>query len=561
MRGLDWVSGNRRLKLYWFFILVVALGALAVRAPRLSLRPMHTDEAVHADNYRRLLERSYAYDPDEYHGPTLNYFTRIPAWLTSARSYTDLTEVTLRIVPVVFGTVLVLLTLLLVDGLGPAAVLAAVFAALSPALVFYSRYYIQEMLLVCFTFGVLVCGYRYLRTRALPWAVGVGMFAGLMHATKETCIIALGSMGLTLVLMALVQLGQGRSLRQVTAGVKPFHLLLGLVVAMGVSALFYSYFFRSPQGVLDSYLTYANYLRRGAGTNTVHVHPWYYYLQTILFTRYFHGPIWSEGGIVLLALAGMAAAVKRDRLGSMDAGLVRFLALYTLTMTLVYSAVPYKTPWCMLSFLHGLILLAGVGAMMLLAWARKPAPRTAVTAMLVAIAGHLAFQAYRANFVYYADSRNPYVYAHPTTEVFAIVQRVKEYAGLHGLGLPGGPPIQVAVDGNDYWPLPWYLRAYQVGWRSEIPERVAPLILISDKLEAALTRRIYEDTPREEQRMYVYLFDSPGYLWFRPGVKLLGFVRKHFRDELDSRQSEPAGLMEGQRGQQSPTGGDPARGQ
>ncbi len=162
---------------------------------------MHTDEAVHADNFRTLLEGgTYKYDPHEYHGPTLNYFTLIPARLTSADTYPQLTEVTLRIVPVVFGTVLILLTLLLVRGLGPAAVVAALLAALSPAMVFYSRYYIQETLLVCFTFGVIVCGYRYLRTQALPWALATGVFVGLMHATKETCIIALCSMGLALVL-------------------------------------------------------------------------------------------------------------------------------------------------------------------------------------------------------------------------------------------------------------------------------------------------------------------------------------------------------------------------
>ena len=120
MKWLDWASGDKRLKLYWFSILVVALGALAVRAPRLSLRPMHTDEAVHADNFRKafLEHGGYKYDPNEYHGPTLNYFTLIPAWLSSAHTYADITEVTLRIVPVVFGTLVVLLTLLLVRGLG-----------------------------------------------------------------------------------------------------------------------------------------------------------------------------------------------------------------------------------------------------------------------------------------------------------------------------------------------------------------------------------------------------------------------------------------------------------
>jgi uncharacterized protein (TIGR03663 family) len=518
------------------------------------MRPMHTDEAVHADNFGALLEGgTYQYNPHEYHGPTLNYFTLIPARLTSADTYPQLTEVTLRIVPVVFGTALILLTLLLVKGLGPAAVVAAVLAALSPAMVFYNRYYIQETLLVCFTFGVIVCGYHYLRTQTLPWALATGVFIGLMHATKETCIIALCSMGLALVLSC-----HGRPVR---AAGKPLHVVLGLVVAVGVSALFYSSFLRNPQGVLDSYLTYATYFSRGAGENTVHVHPWYYYLQIIVFAKYFDGPIWTEGWILLLALVGLAAAVKSDSLGSIDPKLVRFLAVYTIAMTVVYSAVRYKTPWCLLSFLHGMILLAGVGAVTLLAWVKRRGPRAVLAVLLLGAAGHLAFQAYRANFVYYADSRNPYVYAHPTPEVFAIVAKVKEYADLPGSDRSGTVPIQVAVPGKDYWPLPWYLRAYHVGWCTDIPDEVGPLILISDKLEEALTRKLYVDTPPEKRQMYLYLFDAPYYMWFRPGVKMLGFVRRDLWDERANQPSNPSGLMEGKRGQPSPTAGDAVRGQ
>jgi len=518
------------------------------------MRPMHTDEAVHADNFRNLLEGgTYKYDPQEYHGPTLNYFTLIPARLTSADTYPQLTEVTLRIVPVAFGTVLVLLTLLLVRGLGPAAVVAAVLAALSPAMVFYSRYYIQETLLVCFTFGVIVCGYRYVRTQALPWALATGAFGGLMHATKETCIIALCSMGLALVLSC-----RGRPAR---AAVKPLHVVLGLAVAVGISALFYSSFLRNPRGVLDSYLTYATYFNRGAGENTVHVHPWYYYLQMLVFAKYFDGPVWTEGWIVLLALVGVAAAAKGTSVGSIDPKLVRFLAVYTIAETLVYSAVRYKTPWCLLSFLHGMILLAGVGAVTLLAWVKRRGPRALLVVLLLGMAGHLAFQAYRANFVYYADSRNPYVYAHPTLEVFTIVEKVKEYADLPGLDRSGTVPLQVAVPGRDYWPLPWYLRAYHVGWYAEIPDEVGPLILISDKLEEALTRKVYVDTPPEKRQMYLNLFSAPYYMWFRPGVKMLGFVRRDLWDELANQQSAPSGLLEGKRGQPNPTSGDAIRGQ
>ena len=62
--------------------------------------------------------------------------------------------------------------------------------AISPALVFYSRYYIQETLLVFFTLAAVGCGWRYLRTHRLGWIVAAGASVGMMHATKETWILS-----------------------------------------------------------------------------------------------------------------------------------------------------------------------------------------------------------------------------------------------------------------------------------------------------------------------------------------------------------------------------------
>jgi uncharacterized protein (TIGR03663 family) len=553
MSWLDETSRDRRLRLYWFVIFVVALGAFGLRAPRLRMRPMHTDEAVHADKFRTLLEdRDYEYDPDEYHGPTLNYATLIPARLGSASRYTEITETTLRIVPVVFGSALVLLVAGLANGLGFAAVVAAVLAALSPAMVFYSRYYIQEMLLAFFTFGVIVCGYRYVRTKSPLWIAAAGAFAGSMHATKETAVIAFGAMGLALGLMLLAQAAKARSLRNVLAGINWLHILLGVVVAVVVSALLFSVFFRRPGAIWDSYRTYAIYLSRGGGHDTAHVHPWHYYLRILLYSRFGQGPIWTEAWIVLLAVVGLATAVRGTPVGAIDPKLVRFVAIYTVALTVVYSALPYKTPWCLLSFLNGMILLAGVGAVALWTWMRKLVLRGLVAVLLLAAAGHFAFLTYRTNFVYHSDSRNPYVYAHPTEDIFIAVDTIKEYAAAVGVGRFPDRPIQIAIPGQDYWPLPWYFRDLPyVGYTSSLPEHTAPVILISDALEDALAHRWFVETPREQRRMYLFLFDTPYYLWARPGVKLLGFIYKDLWDEYTSQRSaDPAELIEAsQRGQ------------
>lgn len=171
----------------WVFAAIVVLAA-ALRLPALDARPMHADEAVHAAKFSRLLEQGrYEYDPEEFHGPTLNYLTLIPARVRSISTYAGLDETTLRSVPAVIGILLVAAHVLLVPVVGfRAAAFAALFAAVSPATVYYSRYYIQETLLVAFSFGALISICRYLRRPRARWAVAAGASVGLMAATKET---------------------------------------------------------------------------------------------------------------------------------------------------------------------------------------------------------------------------------------------------------------------------------------------------------------------------------------------------------------------------------------
>ena len=513
------------------------LGA-AFRLPRLAQRPMHGDEAIHAEKFGRLLEQgAYTYDPNEYHGPALNYLSLVPAWLSSAKKLTQVTELTVRVVPVFFGLLLVVLVLLVLDGLGrTCAVCAAALTAVSSAMVFYSRYYIMEILLVCFTFGVIVCGYRYVRSRNIFWAILTGVFVGLMHATKETCIIAFGSMVASCLVVRLLP-HEERGARKI----EPWHVIAGIVVAAAVSALFYSSFLSNPKGILDSFGTYATYFSRAGPIlrvrsepalslskgQALHIHPWHYYLKMLLYFRYGAGPAWSEAFIIILAVAGFIVATSRRTLLAASQGLLKFVAFYTLIMTVVYSAIPYKTPWCMLGFLHGMILLAGVGAAAMIKLAPNVLARTAVILLLAASGVHLAWQAYLANYVYYADSRNPYVYAHPTTEVFTVVQRVQEIAKVH----PDGHAlhIQVICPGDDYWPLPWYFRFFtSVEYSDNVDANTpaAPVIIASPSLEEAIAKKLYEQTPVQQRQMYMYIFDKPYYVWLRPKVKLIGLVRK-----------------------------------
>ncbi|MHC4623309.1 MAG: flippase activity-associated protein Agl23 [Planctomycetota bacterium] len=525
-------------------ILAVAVLAAALRLPRLEQRPVHTDEAVHAVKFGQLLEDGYyRYDPNEYHGPTLNYFTLIPAWLRGTYQFKNLDEFTLRIVPVFFGVLLVLLLLLLADGLGAAsAVVAAILTAVSPAFVFYSRYYIQETLLVCFTFGVIASGYRYLHSKSLGWALLTGMFLGLCHATKETCIIAFASMLLALVLTWVMLRRRQGHLSNVRKSLRPWHIIAAVATALVVSGLFYSSFFTNPGGILDSVRTYAAYLSRTPNDNH-HLHPWYYYLKMLLYSKYAPGPIWSEALIVLLAVVGLIVAMTGKGITGVDSHLLKFIASYTLIMTAVYSVFPYKTPWCLLGFLHGTILLAGVGAVAVVKLLPNVLPRLIVICLLAAGSLHLTWQAWLSSYRYCADTRNPYVYAHTVNDIFAITQRVEDIARVHFDG--HDMDIHVICPRDDYWPLPWYLRSFpRVRWYSGIDndEPAASVILTSPGVEPALMRKLYELPPPGQRNLYVPLFDS--YMELRPQVELRGYVTKDLWDKYHQQQAQqdtPAG--------------------
>ena len=511
-------------------ILAATIIAIALRLPQLEQRPMHGDEAVNAVKFGSLLEEGdYRYDLHEYHGPTLNYFTLLPAWLSSTEKLTEVSEFTLRIVPVCFGVLLVLMLLLLADGLGWTTVAcAAVLTAISPAMVFYSRYYIHEMPLVCFTFGAISCGWRYTQSKNIIWALLTGIFLGLMHATKETCIIAFGSMLLAL-LFTLVMQRRQEGISNTIKAIKPWHVIVTVVTSVIISTLFYSSFFTNPNGIVDSVRAYTTYFSR-ATQSDLHIHPWYYYLDILTWVEGFEKMTWNEDLIVVAAGLGFIIAMTRKSTSSVNFNLLRFVAFYTLIMTVIYSAIPYKTPWSMLSFFHGMILLAGVGVAALIKMSLYWWEKLAVGIILVFFGLLLpAGQAYVGSFHYYAHPSNPYVYAHPVNDVFDVTERIEEVAQTH----PDGRNmyIQVICPGGDYWPLPWYLRSFpNVGWWSEVDENVptAPVIIASPAVEQDLTRKLYELPPPGKKNLYVPLFDS--YTELRPKVELKGFITKDLWD-------------------------------
>lgn len=522
-------------------LLLVLVGAAVLRFHDLDYRVMHGDEANQAMKTGVLLETGeYAYDPYEHHGPTLYYLTLPVLWAGGAASKVEMNEAAIRIVPAAFGLGLVLLSWLILSPIDRrAALLGALLVGLSHGLVYYSRYYIQETLFVFFAAGLVWCGFHYLRSRRIGWALAAGAFLGLLHATKETGVLVVVAMlgalvaGWFLDRIAGGGVGKARELRRETTGEKPAphswfvglnfqHMAAALGMALAVSVLFFSSFFTHARGPLDSILTYTTYLGRaeGHGSSGLHEHPWYYYLWLLGYYYREAGPRWSEGLVLVLAIAGGVAGLWRARRGGeTGAGdrLERFLIFYTLFLVAGFSIIPYKTPWNLLIFLHPLCLLAGLGAWRLLGASRAVWWRAVVALLLAAGCIQLAGQTWRGIFTYGADVRNPYVYAHTSSAIRRLTERVDGIAAVH----PRGEQLHINVfrPGGDYWPLPWYFRAHpNVGYWPNLPENCdADVILASPETAPAVQSRLKNE----------YHVEMHG---LRPGVLMPTFIRKDLWD-------------------------------
>jgi predicted membrane-bound mannosyltransferase len=274
--------------------------------------------------------------------------------------------------------------------------------------------------------------------------------------------------------------------------------------------LLFSSFFTNWNGLLDSIRTYFIWLKR-AGGHSPHIHPWYFYLERLAWFQQAKGPVWSEAFILVLASVGAAVAFFSNKTILARPSFARFLTFYTVILTAIYSVISYKTPWCALNFLAGMILLAGIGAAALIRLFPKTLTRVLVVAVLVAGAAHLAWEACRANQTYASDRNNPYVYAQTSPDLLKLVDRVEAIARVAPLG---HETVIKIIAPESYWPLPWYLRKFtHAGWWDELPaDPYAPITIVSAKLRATLDEKsnkaclmtgLYELRPGTFLELYV----------------------------------------------------------
>ena len=374
--------------------LVASLAVLALaaflRLYALELKPMHHDEGVNGFFLTDLVRQGrYAYNPENYHGPTLYYLSLPLVALFGLNTFA------VRLLTALFGVATVGLVLSLRRHLGAAAALAgAALVAVSPGAVFYSRYYIHETLFVFFTLGIVVAALRFYELASAWHLTLLAASAAMLFATKETAFISVGTLLLAaLVAWAWARLasrpepapapgGTKRRAKPAAAPASPTQAFVarlggggraallaggaaGLFVLLNV--LFYSSFFTNEKGVDDA--LEALKLWTKTGTSEFHKKPEYTYVNWL----------WQEEApLLILAAVGSAVALFERRKNR----LAVFAGAWAFGMLAAYSLIPYKTPWLALSFVVPLGVAAGYGVQAL---GRLPATKLAVFVTTAAV--------------------------------------------------------------------------------------------------------------------------------------------------------------------------------
>ena len=142
--------------------------ATFLRFFELGLKPFHHDEGVNGFFLTSLFRNGvYKYDPANYHGPTLYYISLFFSNLFG------LNTISVRASVAIFGVLTVVLVFFLRPFIGKTGSLAAaLFLALSPGMVFISRYFIHEIFFIFLAVAFVLSLLLFIRNeKAGPFAL------------------------------------------------------------------------------------------------------------------------------------------------------------------------------------------------------------------------------------------------------------------------------------------------------------------------------------------------------------------------------------------------------
>lgn len=431
----------------FFLILLITI---AVRFWHLDLKLFHHDEAIHSwFSFELLTKGTWVYDPS-YHGPFLYYVT---AGMFSLFGDSDLVA---RLLPALFGTLLIPLVYCIYR-LGyinkTQTLVAAIFLALSPDMVYFSRFLRHDIFMLFFTLLLLVALLYYFERGQTRFAIIAAIATAGSLACKE-------EMPIILIIFAtffIYAIWKGKI-------ILPDHwkhdLVLGLFTLVAILAILYSGFGVHPETLQSGWLE--------AIKHWVDMHnqqrlggPWFFYIPLFLLyelpifilavigivqfmgngihpsARWMQLKNWIRCRKGRLTTAQLAETTlhqlkEKQQVYSKSDEFFRFCIYWMLLTMAFYAYVGEKVPWLII---HQLLPMCFV-AVYKLNW-QKTAVAIAGCIFLVVMTWHVAFIP--------ADINEPIVQVQNSEDMHTVMQLID--ASGH-----------VVIASKDYWPLPWYYR-------------------------------------------------------------------------------------------------------
>jgi uncharacterized protein (TIGR03663 family) len=490
---------RERLSFEGLFLLIL-LVTIVLRFYALDVKLFHHDEAIHAwFSYRLLTEGIYSYDP-MYHGPFLYYMT---AGIFSLLGDSDLIG---RLFPALLGTLLVPL-LYPVYRLGyldkKQTIVAALFLAVSPNMVYFSRFLRNDIFIVFFTMVLLVALLYYFERQKMQYALIAGAAIGFGMTTKENMPIIVLIFGAYLLYLVWT-----RKVRLPKHWIRD--LALGALVAVGIMAVLYSSFGAHPEVLMDGWLRAIEHWTSMHQAQRLGGPPYFYILLFLLYevpililavvgTLQFvdipgivsrwrekrmnqtESPGGTEGAAEIEEEAPSETAAQpieqtqgfKDRLRDILSGtgelrpidrqkeFARFAIFWMLLSLAVYAYIGEKVPWLIL---HQLLPMIFVAVYMMTT--KKAVVAVVAGIFLVAMMFHVAFTP--------ADINEPIVQVQNSEdlrEVFAKIDAADK----------------VAVATDSYWPLPWYYRGDSASKLAYYSQKVSESTIYGGDFDVVIT--------------------------------------------------------------------------
>ncbi|MDI9395999.1 MAG: TIGR03663 family protein [Euryarchaeota archaeon] len=491
-------------KKYGLLGLLIIFFGIALRLFELGERVFHHDESVHASFTLKLLKSGeYSYDP-AYHGPFLFHST------AAVFDFLGTNDITARLIPVFFGIATLLVLFLLKKELGKNGVLWSMFLlAFSPSMVYFSRFFRNDMIIVFCTLAAVAGAFRYLDNihslKRYPYIILTALSLAIAVSSKENAYIiiaifgAYAGMGLLYWIYSdwkREKLGLKKTLLRKTSTILPYipEIILSGALSIFIILFFYSSVFRYDVSLFS--------IVERAFSHWMEMHrteriggPFYYYIPILLI---------YEIPVILFGTAGFLHILRnKGRNKGQNYSFFLFLCYWALTSLLLYSYLQEKVPWLVVHIVLPFGLLAGafLGEVFSLNTEDRQAgqenysskTRTLLAGILLLTLVVSIGQCISVNYFRSMEDKELMIHTQASPDIRELMEKLGEFKGS-----PEALRIYVVDPNNLYWPLPWYLLEYERASYSSKPPA-------SEKYDAIIVPASYEmyrELPKEEYSFY-----------------------------------------------------------